>query len=104
MNTESEVKLPGHRKALKFLSLQQFSAVVFTLSSTVFLVKVAANSLRMFHQCEKSAFKIRFRSLRKCKSILLWHVPALMAGFTGDESWCYAYDPETKQQSSEWKS
>jgi hypothetical protein len=23
---------------------------------------------------------------------------------TGDESWCYAYDPETKQQSSEWKS
>jgi len=22
---------------------------------------------------------------------------------TGDESWCYAYDPETKQQSSEWK-
>jgi len=23
---------------------------------------------------------------------------------TGDESWCYAYDPETKQQSSQWKS
>ena len=23
---------------------------------------------------------------------------------TGDESWCYVYDPETKQQSSEWKS
>jgi len=23
---------------------------------------------------------------------------------TGDESWCYAYNPETKQQSSEWKS
>ena len=23
---------------------------------------------------------------------------------TGDKSWCYAYDPETKQQSSEWKS
>jgi histone-lysine N-methyltransferase SETMAR len=23
---------------------------------------------------------------------------------TGDESWCYAYDPETKQQSSKWKS
>ena len=23
---------------------------------------------------------------------------------TGDESWCYAYDRETKQQSSEWKS
>ena len=23
---------------------------------------------------------------------------------TGDESWCCAYDPETKQQSSEWKS
>ena len=23
---------------------------------------------------------------------------------TGDESWCYRYDPETKQQSSQWKS
>ena len=23
---------------------------------------------------------------------------------TGDESWCYGYDPETKQQSSQWKS
>jgi hypothetical protein len=21
---------------------------------------------------------------------------------TGDETWCFAYDPETKQQSSEW--
>jgi len=21
---------------------------------------------------------------------------------TGDESWCFAYDPETKHQSSEW--
>jgi len=23
---------------------------------------------------------------------------------TGDESWCYGYDPETKQQSNQWKS
>ena len=23
---------------------------------------------------------------------------------TGDESWVYGYDPETKQQSSQWKS
>ena len=22
---------------------------------------------------------------------------------TGDESWCYGYDPKTKQQSSQWK-
>jgi len=22
---------------------------------------------------------------------------------TGDESWCYGYDPETKQASSQWK-
>jgi hypothetical protein len=22
---------------------------------------------------------------------------------TGDESWIYGYDPETKQQSSQWK-
>jgi len=22
----------------------------------------------------------------------------------GDESWCYGYNPETKQQSSQWKS
>ena len=23
---------------------------------------------------------------------------------TGDESWCYKYDPETKRQFAEWKS
>ena len=23
---------------------------------------------------------------------------------TGDESWCYGYDPDKKQQSSQWKS
>jgi len=23
---------------------------------------------------------------------------------TADESWCYGYNPETKQQSSQWKS
>jgi hypothetical protein len=23
---------------------------------------------------------------------------------TGDKSWCYAYNPETKQRPSEWKS
>jgi len=22
---------------------------------------------------------------------------------TGDETWCYSYDPETKQASSQWK-
>jgi hypothetical protein len=22
---------------------------------------------------------------------------------TGDETWCFAYDPKTKQQSSEWE-
>jgi hypothetical protein len=81
MNTESEVNHPGHRKTSKLLSLQQLSAVAFTRSSTVFLVKVAVNSLRMFHQCKISAFKIRFRSLQKCKVILLWHVLALMARF-----------------------
>lgn len=26
-----------------------------------------------------------------------------MKVFTCDESWCYGYDPETKQQSSQWK-
>ena len=28
----------------------------------------------------------------------------LSRGITGDESWAYSYDPETKQQSSQWKS
>jgi hypothetical protein len=28
----------------------------------------------------------------------------LLKVITGEESWCYAYDPETKQQSSKWKS
>jgi len=28
----------------------------------------------------------------------------LSRAITGDESWVYSYDPETKQQSSQWKS
>jgi histone-lysine N-methyltransferase SETMAR len=28
----------------------------------------------------------------------------LSRDITGDESWSYGYDPETKQQSSQWKS
>jgi hypothetical protein len=28
----------------------------------------------------------------------------LMEVVTGDESWCYGYDPEAKQQSSQWMS
>jgi len=31
--------------------------------------------------------------------------PSFMSGvITGDESWVYGYDPQTKQQSSQWKS
>jgi len=26
----------------------------------------------------------------------------LNKSFTGDKTWCFAYDPETKRQSSEW--
>ena len=81
MNTESEEKRSVHRKTLKLLSLQQLSAVVFTHSSAVFLVKFAVNSLRVFHQWNKSEFIIRIRSLQKCKAALLESVPALLADF-----------------------
>jgi histone-lysine N-methyltransferase SETMAR len=42
-----------------------------------------------------------------CKE--LWQIASDHATFlsrviTGDESWTYSYDPETKQQSSHWKS
>ena len=30
--------------------------------------------------------------------------PDFLSKITGDESWCYGYDPETKHQSSQWKS
>jgi hypothetical protein len=30
--------------------------------------------------------------------------PVISKVITGDESWVYGYDPETKQQSSQWKS
>jgi hypothetical protein len=81
MNTESEVNRCGHRKTLKLLSVQQLSVVVFTGSSAVLFVKVAVDSLRVFHQCKKSEFIIRFRSLKECKATLFWYVPALLADF-----------------------
>ena len=28
----------------------------------------------------------------------------LTTDVTGDDSWCFGYDPESKQQSSQWKS
>jgi len=31
------------------------------------------------------------------------HPQILSKVVTGDETWCYGYDPETKQASSQWK-
>ena len=31
-----------------------------------------------------------------------WNLQFLETIITGDESWCYKYDPETKRQSMAW--
>ena len=41
---------------------------------------------------------------REMKDQLKYDPDFLSKIITGDESWCYGYDPETKQQSSQWKS
>ena len=41
---------------------------------------------------------------REMKDQLKTDPDFLSKTITGDESWCYRYDPETKQQSSRWKS
>lgn len=80
MNTESEVKRPGHRNTLKVLSIQQLSALVFTRPSPVFLVKVAVNSLHVFNQCKKSEFELGFAVYRSVElsccgmCLLFWQI------------------------------
>ena len=46
----------------------------------------------------------RVDACRELKEHLEINTALFSKVITGDESWCYAYDPETKQQSSEWKS
>jgi len=41
---------------------------------------------------------------RELKDQLKTDPDILSKMITGDESWCYGYDPKTKQQSSQWKS
>jgi len=47
---------------------------------------------------------IRLDVCREMKEQLKTEPDILSKIITGDESWCYGYDPETKQQSSQWKS
>ena len=46
----------------------------------------------------------RLDACREMKHQLKTDPELLSKIITGDESWCYGYDPETKQQSSQWKS
>jgi len=40
-----------------------------------------------------------------CRDLQLKDDPQFLTKVvSGDESWCYGYDPELEQQSSEWKS
>lgn len=45
----------------------------------------------------------RVETCRALKQQLETDPDFLSKVITGDESWCYGYDPETKQQSSQWK-
>jgi len=47
---------------------------------------------------------IRLEVCREMKDQLKTDPDFLSKIITGDEPWCYGYDPETKQQSSQWKS
>jgi len=46
----------------------------------------------------------RVDACRELKEHLEFDPDLFSKVITGDESWCYAYDPEMKQQSSKWKS
>ena len=46
----------------------------------------------------------RLDACREMKHQLKTDSEILSKIITGDESWCYGYDLETKQQSSQWKS
>lgn len=45
----------------------------------------------------------RVETCRELKEQLKTDPDFLSKVITGDESWCYGYDPETKQQSTQWK-
>ena len=43
------------------------------------------------------------RRVTICQDILERQIDILGHVITGDETWVYQYDPETKQQSAQWK-
>ncbi|KAJ8958255.1 hypothetical protein NQ318_017398 [Aromia moschata] len=64
------------------------------------LKRVAAKFPRALTDNQKEC---RVETCRALKQQLETDPDFLSKVITGDESWCYGYDPETKQQSSQWK-
>jgi hypothetical protein len=84
------------------LSDLSWSSCQRTLSEELQMKSVAAKY--MPHMLTADQKQSRVDACRELKEHLEIEPDLFLKVITGDESWCYAYDPETKQQSREWKS
>lgn len=86
---------------LELLSGISWSSVQRILTEELGMTRVAAKFMPRIltdHQKEQ-----RLETCRALKDQLRDDPNFFSKVITGDESWCYGYDPETKQQSSQWK-
>ena len=84
------------------LSGVSWSSCQRILSEELQMKRVAAKFVP--HVLTADLKQSRVNACRELKEHLEIDPDLFLKLITGDESWCYSYDPETKQQSSEWKS
>jgi hypothetical protein len=83
------------------LSGVSWSSCQRILSEELQMKRVAAKFVP--HVLTADQNQSRVDTCRELKEHLGINPNLLSNVITGDASWCYAYDPETKMQSSEWK-
>ncbi|KAJ8948683.1 hypothetical protein NQ318_004471 [Aromia moschata] len=112
-NTGSAQRARAIAKLEENWSLSEVAAELNVSKSCIFYIKNAGKKnsdykglsdkrLVGYHGARLVNFKRRFRNDKGCCQLEI-DPDFLPKVITGDESWCYSYDPETKQQSSQWK-
>jgi len=99
-----EIVREDRRRTIENISLMSgvsWSSVQRILTEDLGMTRVAAKFMpRILTEDHKEQ---RVEACRQMKNQIELDPNFLSKIITGDESWCYGYDPETKQQSSQWK-
>ncbi|CAK9816200.1 Mariner Mos1 transposase [Anthophora plagiata] len=103
----------SHVEEIKKLVLQNRRLTIRDLSDTVGISNGSANTIlkdvlglkRVKSRLVPKALNLfeKERRVNICKEMISDYEPVMKSIITGDETWIYAYDPETVDQSSEYR-